>query len=199
VWTSIIFPAKQCREATKEKSRRGKSMAIRETVVQRFSIVSHKPFRDVLAALQLELGHPDIAAFTRDMAAANTYAELENLVNQAVGPSGFMEFTRFDIGAVLSKQSGVQAPQVLRIVLGNPLIMSSMARYVPDAASYAPVTILIDERPDGVHLSYDRMASYLAPYGHLEALRVARELDTKVETLLTDVARSDASPLRKTA
>jgi hypothetical protein len=41
---------------------------------------------------------------------------------------------------------------------------------VPDAGSYAPVTILIDERPDGVHLSYDRMGSLLAPYGNAEAL-----------------------------
>ena len=33
-----------------------------------------------------------------------------------------------------------------------------------------PVTILIDERPDGVHLSYDRMASFLKPYGTYSAL-----------------------------
>jgi uncharacterized protein (DUF302 family) len=174
-------------------------MAIRETVVQRFSTISHKAFRDVVAALQFELGHPDIAAFTRDMGTADTYAELEDIVNGAVGPSGFMEFIRFDIGAVLRKRSGARTPQIVRIVLGNPLIMSQMARYVPDAGSYAPITILVDERPDGVHLSYDRMTSYLAPYGNLEALNVARELDAKVETLLIDVARSDAIPLRKTA
>jgi hypothetical protein len=28
-----------------------------------------------------------------------------------------------------------------------------------------PVTMLIDERPDGVHLSYDRMVSLLGKYG----------------------------------
>ena len=74
-----------------------------------------------------------------------------------------------------------------------------MAKYVPDAASYAPVTVLIDERPDGVHLSYDRMASCLAPYGNFEALRVARELDAKVEAMLMDAARVEAPPLSKTA
>jgi hypothetical protein len=45
-------------------------------------------------------------------------------------------------------------------------------------------TILIDERADGVHLSYDSMASLLAPYGNEAALVVARDLDAKVETLL---------------
>lgn len=59
---------------------------------------------------------------------------------------------------------------------------------MPEAPSYAPVTVLIDEREDGVHLSYDRMASYLASYGNLAALEVARELDLKVEHLLTRIA-----------
>ncbi len=51
----------------------------------------------------------------------------------------------------------------MRFMIGNPLIMKEMAKHVPDAGSYAPVTILVDQRPDGVHLSYDNMASLLAP------------------------------------
>ena len=42
------------------------------------------------------------------------------------------------------------------------------------SGSYILVTILIDERADGVHISYDKMASLLAPYGSPEALNVAR-------------------------
>lgn len=80
-------------------------------------------------------------------------------------------------------------PKLLRLVVGNPLIMKEMARAVPDAASYAPVTILIDERADGVHLSYDSVASLLAPYGCGPALAVAADLDTKVEALLEAAAR----------
>jgi hypothetical protein len=72
--------------------------------------------------------------------------------------------------------------------MGNPLIMMEMAKHVPDAGSYAPVTVLVDERPDGVHLSYDRMASFLATYGNVDALRVAENLDNKVETLLREAA-----------
>lgn len=62
--------------------------------------------------------------------------------------------------------------------------MQSLARLVPDAASDAPVTVLIDRRADGVHLTYDEMGSYLAPYGNAEALRIARDLDAKVKGLL---------------
>ena len=92
------------------------------------------------------------------------------------------------IGEILRKERGAGTPRSLRLVVGNPLIMKQMVVHVPDAASYAPVTILIDERPDGVHLSYDRVAGYLASYGSELALNVARNLDAKIETLLTAAA-----------
>jgi hypothetical protein len=66
--------------------------------------------------------------------------------------------------------------------------MKEMVKHVPEAGSYAPVTVLLDERPDGVHLSYDRMASLLAPYGNPEALAVARDLDAKIEDLIRESA-----------
>jgi hypothetical protein len=74
-------------------------------------------------------------------------------------------------------------------VIGNPLIMKEMAKRVPDAGSYAPVTVLVDERPDGVYLTYDKMASFLAPYGNADALAIAQDLDSKIERLLRDAAQ----------
>jgi hypothetical protein len=58
----------------------------------------------------------------------------------------------------------------------------------PEAGSYAPITLLIDERLDGVHLGYDKIESFLAPYGSTRALAVARSLDEKVEKLMRDAA-----------
>jgi uncharacterized protein (DUF302 family) len=99
-----------------------------------------------------------------------------------------MIFMELDLGAVLRKETGMGTPKIKRFLMGNPLIMKEMTKHVFDAGSYAPVTILVDERPDGVHLSYDRMASFLAPYGNAEALKVAKELDRKVEALLASSA-----------
>jgi len=82
-----------------------------------------------------------------------------------------------DHGAVICKATGRDTPRMVRLIIGNPLIMQEMAERVPDAGSYAPVTVLVDERHDGVHVSYDRMASLLAPYRNSEALAVARDLD----------------------
>jgi uncharacterized protein (DUF302 family) len=159
-------------------------MAIRQIKVERLSLISSRSFESVVAAIEAVVGRSKMS----EIGAAKTYAELEKVVQSAIGKSGFMEFVRFNLGAVLRLASGQDTPKILRIVIGNPLIMKEMAKHVPDVASYAPVTILIDERADGVHLSYDRMASLLAPYGSPEALKVARELDSKVENLLLEAA-----------
>jgi hypothetical protein len=71
-----------------------------------------------------------------------------------------------DLGAILRKETGLGAP-------------------------YARVTILVDERRDGVHPSYDRMASLLTPYGNAEVLAVARDLDAKSECLIRQSALCD--------
>ncbi|MGD0999395.1 MAG: DUF302 domain-containing protein [Candidatus Brocadiia bacterium] len=163
-------------------------MAIAKIEIQRFSVTSSRPFREVLGALEAALGHPDPKVFRENVAAAETFAELEKVVHEVLGSSGLMEFARFDFGVVLRKRMEA-APQTVRLVLGNPLIMTRMVMHVPDAGSYVPVTVLIDERQDGVHLSYDKTASFLAPYGNSEALKVARDLDAKIEALLADAAR----------
>jgi len=166
----------------------GEGVSLREVKVERVSVTSPKAFEDVVATLERAIGRPDLTVFGREMAAAKTFADVEKVVQAAVGLSGFMEFARMDLGAVLRKRDGAAARQCLRLIVGNPVIMSRMVEHVPDAGSYAPVTILVDERADGVHLSYDRMASFLAAYGSEEALAVARELDAKVERLLAAAA-----------
>jgi uncharacterized protein (DUF302 family) len=160
----------------------------RQIDFERLSVTSQRPFEGVVAAVNAALGHPDMGEFAKKVAAAKTYDELENAIRPVLGKYGLMEFARFDIGMILAKALGSGAPRSLRLVMGNPLIMLAMARHVPDAASYAPVTLLIDERADGVHLSYDAMAGLLAPYGNAEALQVARDLDDKVRELIAEAA-----------
>jgi len=160
-------------------------MNIQEVLVQRLSIVCTKPFDTVVGRIDAQIGHPDMAAFRKSFSAAQNEAEMQNVVNPVTEPNGLMEFVRFDFGEVLQKERGTTKPRILRIIAGNPLIMKEMVKHVVDAGSYAPVTILIEERADSVRISYDRMASYLAPYGNSDALKVARELDAKVERILT--------------
>ena len=141
-----------------------------------------------MAALNVSIGHPDMAEFGRSTHEARSFAELKSAVQKGLSKAGLMLFMQLDQGAVVQKETGQDTPRIVRLLIGNPLIMKEMAKHVPDAGSYAPVTVLVDDRADGVHLSYDRMASLLAPYGNSDALEVARKLDTKVEDLLRQAA-----------
>jgi len=156
--------------------------------VERFSLTSSRSFDEVLAAINDAVGHPEMAEFWSSTQRARTVSELENSIQKSLGRTGLMSFVQFDHGAIVRKATGRDKPRMVRLVIGNPLIMQEMAKHVPDAGSYAPVTVFIDERSDGVHLSYDRMASLLAQYGNSDALAVARNLDKKVEALLLEVA-----------
>ena len=161
---------------------------IRKIEVERFSLTSSRSFDDVLAAINDAVGHPEMTQFWKSAQQARTVSELKNSIEKALGRTGLMSFVQFDHGAIVRKATGRDKPRMVRVVIGNPLIMQEMAKHVPDAGSYAPVTVLVDERSDGVHLSYDRMTSFLAPYGNSDALAVARNLDEKVEALLQEAA-----------
>ncbi len=165
---------------------------IKEIEIERLTVFSSKPIEQVVAGIKAAVGKPNIAEFWKSTQATETYAELKNTIEKVLGQTGFMLFAEFDHGAVVRKGTGRETPKNFRLIIGNPLIMRRMVQHVPDAGSpdagsYAPVTILVDERSDGVHISYDRMTSFLAPYGNAEALKVARDLDSKVEALLNSV------------
>ena len=163
-------------------------MPIAKVEVERFSLTSSKPFDAVVAAFKSAIGQPDIVEFFRATRAAKSFPDLKRIVQSAVGRTDLMLFAEFDLGDILRRETGSKTPKIIRFVVGNPLIMKEMVKHVPDAGSYAPVTVLIDERPDGVHVSYDKMESYLLHYGSSEALTVARNLDTKITTLLRECA-----------
>jgi uncharacterized protein (DUF302 family) len=161
---------------------------IRKIEIERFSLTTSKRFDEVIRSVNAAIGHPDMAEFGRSTHEAHSFAELKSAVEKGLSKVGLMLFIQLDHGAIVRKETGHETPKIIRFVIGNPLIMKEMAEHVPDAGSYAPVTVLVDERADGVHLSYDRMASFLAPYENRDALEVARNLDKKIEDLLRQAA-----------
>jgi uncharacterized protein (DUF302 family) len=136
-------------------------MSTRRIEIVRVSVTTSKPFEAVVAALKAGVGRLDLVAFAQASKSPSAFAELEEVINRDMGKTGLMLFVEFDHGAVLRKETGLDKPRIVRLVIGNPLVMKEMAKHVPDAGSYAPVTVLVDERQDGVHLSYDKMVSLL--------------------------------------
>ncbi len=156
--------------------------------VERFCVESSKSFEDVLSALEKGIGRPDMNAFRAQTDAAPTFSEFQQRVKAAVGPADLMEFLRLDLGSAMRRDPEAKPYKIVRIIAGNPLIMKRMVEHVPDAGSYAPVTLLIYEKQGKVYICYDTMESLLTPYHDTAALEVAKDLDSKVLTLITNAA-----------
>jgi hypothetical protein len=123
---------------------------IRKVDMERFTVTSSKPFDAVVAAIKASIGHPNMAELWQATQRATTAAELEAAIQPALGESGLMQFVEFDHGMIIRKGTENHTSRIVRLVIGNPLVMEEMAKRVPDADSYAPVTALVDERADGV-------------------------------------------------
>ncbi len=114
---------------------------IRKIEIERFSLTSNKPFDQVVAALNAAIGHPNMAEFGRSTHEARSFAELKSAVEKGLSKAGLMLFMQLDHGAVVRKETAQDTPRIIRLLIGNPLIMKEMAKHVPDAGSYAPVTV----------------------------------------------------------
>jgi hypothetical protein len=161
-------------------------MTTKQVVVERVTFVTNRSFEEVLELLDKGIGRKNFGELRRRMDEAATFEEFSSIIHGAVGSADLMEFMRLDLGASIGRDPAAKAYKIVRIIAGNPLIMKQMVEHAPDAGSYAPVTILVYEQADGVLVSYDTMASYLASSSSEKALQVAKDLDTKVLRLLKD-------------
>jgi hypothetical protein len=166
-------------------------------LVRRHVFDSERPFPAVLEDIFGGISQPDLELLFSKLEASTSYEELSSLVRQAQGSAGLMRFMQLDLDPVLTLDP--QAPEwagrrLVRLIAGNPVTMGEMTRHVADAGSYAPVTILIQQMPDGgTRVAYDTVASAIAPYDDAAASEVARRLDAEVLGLLRQVTGVQAS------
>lgn len=145
---------------------------------------SSKSYDELLAALLADIGERpvlinDIPAETDD------WQEYRERVEPHVGPSGFMLFALFDHGAWIPK-AGIDR-QVMRVILGNPLIAITMLRHDVSAGLFAPVELLLMDEGEGSSLTYVKPSSLMVYEPNPELLSAAGELDDKLAALATKV------------
>ena len=56
-----------------------------EIQLRRVSVVSSRPFEEIVRRLTATIGHPDMNVFHEALAAATTVADLEEVVQGAIG------------------------------------------------------------------------------------------------------------------
>jgi uncharacterized protein (DUF302 family) len=141
--------------------------------------------------LRVRMGRADLVELgilARKAASEEEYAR--EVERRFVGESGFMLFAELDHGAWLSR-FGVRR-QVLRWILGNPLIAITMLRHDVTAGLFAPVEILLTDRQpeEGSSVTYLKPSTLMG--SNPNVLKAARELDQKLESFITRGASADA-------
>ena len=176
------------------------SERVLDVPVRRHVLDSERPFSAVLAGIFGGISQPDIEQLFGKLEASTSYEQFSSLVRQAQSSIGLMRFLQLDLdtGLTLDPQAKDWAGRrLVRLIVGNPVTMGEMTRHVADAGSYAPVTILIQEMPDGgTRVAYDTVASEIDPYHDAAASEVAERLDTEVLELLRQVTGVPARPAR---
>jgi uncharacterized protein (DUF302 family) len=161
--------------------------------IRRHIFDSALEFQTVLDGIYSGISRPDFARLFDQLGATESFDEFTSLVEQAQGSAGLMRFLELDLDQALVRDPRVSSPRrLVRLIAGNPVTMEAMTRHAPDAGSYAPVSILVQERPEGgCRVAYDSVVSAIEPYGKPAASQVAEELDNKVLSLLRE-ATSEA-------
>jgi hypothetical protein len=164
---------------------------ILEVRVRRHVFDSERPFSDVMDGTYGGISQPDIGALLGELAASTSYEQFSSIVRQAQGSAGLMRFLQLDLDTALAldpRAQGRPGRRLVRLIAGNPVTMGQMTRHLADAGSYAPITILIREMPDGgTRIAYDTVASAIAPYRDAAAAQVAEQLDAEVLGLVRQV------------
>jgi uncharacterized protein (DUF302 family) len=168
-----------------------------DVVIRRHIFDTGRPFSDVLDGIFGGISQPDFEQLLNRLGASGSYQEFASLVEQAQGSAGLMRFLQLDLDEALSldpEAKGWDGRRLVRLIAGNPVTMGQMTRHVTDAGSYAPVTILIEQTPEGgTRVAYDSVASAIAPYRNAAASEVAERLDAEVLGLLRQVTAVPAS------
>ena len=146
---------------------------------------SAKSFHDVVAALLEDVGDKPVPIddFGERF---ETWDAYERKVQSHVGPSGFMLFGTFDHGTWI-KKTGIDR-NVLRVVIGNPLIAITMLRHDVTAGLFAPVELLIvEEENDRSSLTYVVPSSLMVVEENEPLREAAVQLDAKLAALAAKV------------
>ena len=71
--------------------------------MERYSVISSKPFEAVVESLKAAVERPDMVEFAKAIKDVRNFIELESAVQRGLGRTGFMMFMELDHGAILRK------------------------------------------------------------------------------------------------
>ncbi len=161
--------------------------AISQINTAHIRIPSPKTFEALRSALEEQLGPWRPQEFSR-FTEAKTPVEFEAGVDSLLGPSGFMTFFIADHNHYYSRLFGRNGGRAVMYVIGNASIARRIVAHKAEAGLYVPLRIAVFENAAGTgELTYDLPSSLLAQFRDESVNAIGRELDAKLEKLVSAV------------
>jgi len=151
----------------------------------RVQISSKKPYDRLLASLLEDIGESpiDLTALDRAHSSRECY---QAAVKELEGPGGFMLFGLIDHGAWTAEAGASR--RSMRVILGNPTLALTMLKHDMKAGLFAPVELLLLEKPGNEsYLIYVKPSSLMVVESNEELLSAAQVLDEKLHALAVKV------------
>jgi hypothetical protein len=161
----------------------GSNTSVEKVTIEHITIQSSNGFATVRAALEALVPRLDDGFLTllRFGLIDRARQELEAAATLSI-------FGHRDHGALLAI-AGLKR-RAIQYDIGNPLTASLMTRHMVSTALYAPIRVLLLERPEGeVAFEYDRPVSTFGQFGDERVDLVARKLDETLADVLQKAAR----------
>jgi uncharacterized protein (DUF302 family) len=159
-------------------------VTVREYRGKRLEYRSNKSFDEVLSALRGLVGNATIAQVNEHGTGGATREQFEKRIHALEGESGFMLFHEINHSQWI--QAYGMKRNVLRWILGNPLIAITMLKHDIRAGLFAPVELMLieDESGQGCTVIYDLPSSLMVTEENPPLLEAAQALDKKLATLV---------------
>ncbi len=162
--------------------------------IEHIVVESNQPYEKVSDALEARLGSAENwGAIGEHLLAANASEEqVAQTIEEHLGTSGFTLFYKAEHSHLLSLLG--KTTRAIQYTIGNPLLAMQMTRYLPEAALYAPLRLVVYEDEQGkTFIAYDSFVSLLAQYQREEIAQVARLVEQKLESLVAEVTAAGAA------
>jgi uncharacterized protein (DUF302 family) len=144
-------------------------------------------FEDTRTRFEERVPLLDPAVATEFVLSGASWDEVEEAVNGAVGPTGYVALARVDSGALLSLAG--QPLEATLYLVGNPLLAREITAIQPLAALYAPFRVAVYRDPSGVHIAYDQPSSVLGSLASATVDEIALNLDDKIRRVTEEACR----------
>ena len=146
----------------------------------RLTYKSSGSFDDTRSRFDLEVPALD-PSITKDLVRRGAqWSEVDDVVSETVGPTGFVALSRIDQGSLFSLNG--QPVHATLYLVGNPIIARQVAAFDPAATLYAPFRAVVYQNSAGVFVAYDEPSSVFQSLSSTGIDDIAHDLDVRIKT-----------------